>query len=151
MWARLRASVNLRALKHRRSQFKPKAANARGGVASSHSERVGRQASRDVAVTPPAALGHGRRTLFRIAAMVLVPLVLLGALEAALRLAGYGYPTSFFKPIRIGGEEFLVENDKFGWRFFLPESSPSPNPVVVAARKTAAAHTAFLVRRTESA
>ena len=48
-----------------------------------------------------------------------------GRAEVALRVAGYGYTTTFFRPLRIGGEEYLVENDKFGWRFFPPEISRS--------------------------
>ena len=63
----------------------------------------------------PAALqvlqpGSPRRQwLFRLLAGVVIPLLALLILEAALRLGGYGYDTSFFKPLRIGGREMLVE------------------------------------------
>lgn len=64
-----------------------------------------------------------------------MPVLLLGGAEAVLRLAGYGYSTHFFKPLRIGGEDFLVENDKFGLRFFPPELARLPTPLRMAARK----------------
>jgi tetratricopeptide (TPR) repeat protein len=83
----------------------------------------------------PPVLAKGRKLLFRLFASVVVPLVFLGLLEIGLRLAGYGYSTAFFKRIRIGNEEFLVDNDKFGWQFFPPELSRSPAPVRMNARK----------------
>ncbi len=42
------------------------------------------------------------------------------ALEIGLRITGYGYDTSFFKKVRIGNADFLVNNDKFVRRFFPP-------------------------------
>ncbi|MEJ0088792.1 MAG: hypothetical protein WDM80_03430 [Limisphaerales bacterium] len=59
-----------------------------------------------------------RKWLFRALAGITIPLLALGILEAALRLGGYGYPTNFFRPMQIGGQEFLVQNDSFGFRFF---------------------------------
>jgi hypothetical protein len=85
------------------------------------------------AVTP--ALGADRRRLFRLIAAVVLPIVLLAALEISLRLAGYGYPTSFFVPQRIHGKAMLVENTWFGRRFFPPSLLRSPSPVVMAAEK----------------
>ncbi len=86
----------------------------------------------------------GRKWLFRLSALVLLPLLLLTGLELGLRLGGYGYPTNFFKRIRIGDKELLVENDKFGWRFFPSELSRSPAPVVMAAHKPAGTCRIFL-------
>ncbi|MDB6068553.1 MAG: hypothetical protein JWR26_4761 [Pedosphaera sp.] len=68
-------------------------------------------------------------------AMVLVPFLALGGLEAALRMAGFGYSTNFFKRVQIGNEEFFVENDKVGLRFFPPELARIPSPVRMKARK----------------
>jgi tetratricopeptide (TPR) repeat protein len=68
-------------------------------------------------------------------AVLLLPALLLGAVEGVLRFAGYGYSTHFFKPLRIGGEAFLVENDKFGLRFFPPELARLPTPLRMAAHK----------------
>jgi tetratricopeptide (TPR) repeat protein len=50
-------------------------------------------------------------------------------LEVFLRVLGYGYSTSLFKPMRIGGEDYLVENDAFSFRFFPPELARTPGPV----------------------
>ena len=52
---------------------------------------------------------------------MLAPVVAFVLLEAVLRLAGYGYDTAFFKKIRIGDGDFLVNNDDFVRRFFPPQ------------------------------
>lgn len=75
------------------------------------------------------------RWLARVAGVVLSPLLLLTLAELGLRLGGYGYSTAFFKPLRIGDEDCLVENDKFGLRFFPPELARIPPPVVMRAKK----------------
>jgi len=78
-----------------------------------------------------------REWVFRLLAMFGVPLVLLTGVEGALRLAGYGFSTVFFKPIRIGAQECLVDNDQFGLRFFPPALARIPSPVVMEATKPA--------------
>jgi tetratricopeptide (TPR) repeat protein len=82
-----------------------------------------------------STLTGGRKWLFRLTGLVLVPLLLLGGLELGLRMAGYGFPTSFFKKIVIGSQEFWVDNDKFGFRFFPPALARIPSPVVMKAKK----------------
>jgi hypothetical protein len=67
--------------------------------------------------------------IFSLVGFVLLPLLALVALEGVLRLAGVGYNTAFFREQRIGGELYLVENDKFGWRFFPREVARSPAPI----------------------
>jgi tetratricopeptide (TPR) repeat protein len=83
--------------------------------------------------------------LFRLLALLLVPVLLLGGAEVVLRLAGYGYSTHFFKPLRIGNEDFLVENDKFGLRFFPPELARLPTPLRMAAHKDPGAFRVFIL------
>jgi len=85
-----------------------------------------------------------RKWVLRLMALAIFPL-LLGGVELGLRLGGYGYSTSFFKPLRIGHEEFLVENDKFGLRFFPPELARSPAPVVMKARKPPGTYRIFIL------
>lgn len=90
--------------------------------------------------TPPPAGGLAsprRRWLFRFAAMTLVPLVLLVGLELILRLAGYGYRTDFFLPLRIGDEDYLVQNEDFSRRFFPGEVSRQPSALRMKAHKPA--------------
>lgn len=74
----------------------------------------------------------------------MVPLVVVGVLESGLRLAGYGYPTSFFLEREANGERVLFENDKFGWRFFPREAARSPGPVRLKATKAPDAYRIFL-------
>ncbi len=73
------------------------------------------------------------------------PFLLLGLLELGLRLAGWGYPTSFFLRAWQDGKAVLVENPKFGWRFFPPSVARSPLPLCIAAEKPAGALRIFLL------
>jgi tetratricopeptide (TPR) repeat protein len=76
-------------------------------------------------------MSRTRRWLFRLMAIVLGPLLFLLILEAGLRFAGVGHPVSFFLPMKINGKDCLVENDRFGWRFFGPEMARAPYPFVI--------------------
>ena len=67
-----------------------------------------------------------RLWLFRFCAAILIPLVVFGVLELGLRLASYGYPTSFFLKYKIDGREFYVPNERFGNRFFPPAIARTP-------------------------
>ncbi len=82
--------------------------------------------------------------MWRLLLAVLAPLVLLGGVELILRACGYGYPTAYFKPMTIQGEECLVGNDRFGWRFFPPSLARIPAPVVMKARKPAGTFRIFI-------
>ena len=69
----------------------------------------------------------GRRLwLFRLAAFVTAPAVFFGLLELVLRLAGFGYPTTFLLPSSHDGQKIFVQNNQFGWRFFGPEVARTP-------------------------
>ncbi|HUD48331.1 MAG TPA: tetratricopeptide repeat protein [Candidatus Baltobacteraceae bacterium] len=83
------------------------------------------------------AMAPRRRWLFRIAAPLIVPLLALSVLEAALRLAGYGYPTGLFEKVRLEGRDWLLNNEKFSLRFFPPELSRWPNPLMMEPVKPA--------------
>lgn len=61
----------------------------------------------------------GRRILaFRIAALVMIPALLLSGLEAGLRLSGYGYPVKTMLKRTINGKALYCPNTRFTWRFF---------------------------------
>jgi tetratricopeptide (TPR) repeat protein len=79
---------------------------------------------------------RSRRWWFRILAL-LSPILLLGLGELGLRLAGYGYATPFFLERRHEGHSLLIENPKFGWRFFPPSLARSPQPLSLDAVKPA--------------
>ncbi|MGA2247489.1 MAG: tetratricopeptide repeat protein [Verrucomicrobiota bacterium] len=75
-----------------------------------------------------------RRRWFRITALI-GPFLLLALLELGLRLAGCGYPTSFFLNSHQGDRPMLKDNPKFGWRFFPPEVARAPRPLFLDAQK----------------
>jgi len=54
------------------------------------------------------------------------PFVVVCFFETGLRLGGYGFDPHFFKRMKIGGEEFFVQNDSFSYRFFPPEAARNP-------------------------
>ena len=93
----------------------------------------------------PQPANAGRRRWMRLAAATLVPLFIFGGLELGLRLAGYGYPTRLFLPRTIGGEEFLVPNEKFTHRFFPSALAREPLSSRMAASKPAGTYRIFLL------
>jgi tetratricopeptide (TPR) repeat protein len=103
--------------------------------------------AKPLASPPPekAALNPRRRWIFRLAAMTLVPLLLLLGLEAGLRLSGYGYNPAFFVPQQIGGEEFLVQNEEFSRRFFPAEVIRQPSALRMRAHKPAGTRRVFVL------
>lgn len=99
-----------------------------------------------VTISPPSApVSAKRRWLYRVAAVLLLPLISLGVLELGLRVGGYGFNPDFFKPVRIGGKDYLVQNDSFGLRFFPPELARSPAPLRMEAHKPAGTYRIFVL------
>src|SRR6185503_6405647 len=100
--------------------------------------------------TPPNAkvskptLSKKRLWLFRVVALTLPPLLLLGILECVLRVISYGYPTTFFLIQTIGGKEFYVPNERFGFRFFPPALARTPFALRMPAKKPANTFRIFL-------
>jgi tetratricopeptide (TPR) repeat protein len=76
--------------------------------------------------------------------MLLVPLLLFGGLELALRLARYGYPTSFFLRSSATNYNYYITNEKFGYRFFPPALARTPVPLRMAAEKPSNSYRIFL-------
>ena len=111
-------------MKHRQKKSKagPKPEGRKTSVKANHPE-------------PPVVLSTGRKWLFRFIALVVLPLLLLGGTEAALRLAGYGYSTSFFKKIRVEGKDYFINNENFTLRFFPPQLARWPDPFIFPAVK----------------
>jgi tetratricopeptide (TPR) repeat protein len=95
---------------------------------------------------PPLNLpSASRQWLFRLIAIIIIPLVLLGGTEAVLRLAGYGFNPSLFKKIQIGSVEFFVNNDDFSLRFFPPQLARFPGPIRMAVKKPADTYRIFIL------
>lgn len=85
---------------------------------------------------PKRPLSVRRAWGFRFAALLL-PLLVLGLVELALRATGCGRPTAFFLKVRDNGSALLTDNPWFGWRFFPPAVARAPRPLYLAAQKPA--------------
>jgi tetratricopeptide (TPR) repeat protein len=58
-----------------------------------------------------------------------VPLAFFALLELALRIGGFGYPTTFLVSRSDGARNTLIQNNQFGWRFFGARMSRLPSPI----------------------
>jgi tetratricopeptide (TPR) repeat protein len=123
-------------VKHRPDKSKP------GGKQKSKHAPGSNQAAAGASVAP---MSPRRRWLFRLAAFALVPLLLFGGLELVLRLAGCGYPASFFEKYRAGGKEYLVNNENFSLRFFPQQLARFPSPVMFESQKPAQTYRIFIL------
>jgi tetratricopeptide (TPR) repeat protein len=63
---------------------------------------------------------------WRLLSAVAVPVVVLAVVELSLRLAGFGYPTTFLLPSVNHGLKTFVQNNQFGWRFFGKRMARTP-------------------------
>jgi tetratricopeptide (TPR) repeat protein len=93
---------------------------------------------------PAFEISPRRRWMFRILTPIIMLLLVGGGLEAALRLCGYGYPASFFLKTEIGGKDYYVSNDRFGYRFFPPALARTPVPMRMAVKKPAKTYRIFV-------
>lgn len=91
-----------------------------------------------------ATLSRRKLWVFRITALLAAPLLFGGLLELGLRLVGVGYPTAFLLPATHNGEEVLVQNNQFGWRFFGPRRARLPEPLLLTRHKPAGTIRIFL-------
>ncbi len=82
----------------------------------------------------PGPVSGTRARWFRLGAVVL-PLILLALAEIGLRLGGYGYSAGFLLESGPRGQGVLMENARFGYRFFPPHLARTPQPLRLAARK----------------
>ncbi|HYG23169.1 MAG TPA: tetratricopeptide repeat protein [Verrucomicrobiae bacterium] len=102
---------------------------------SRNRERSVARAGRAADIHSKAGLTRGRKWLFRLVAIFVVPLVVFGAAEVVLRLVGAGYDHHFFKRTKVGGRDLYVANEDFGLRFFPRSQARFPPPVVLDAVK----------------
>jgi len=78
---------------------------------------------------PRRAISSKRLWAFRIAAIVLSPLLLFVSLNIVLMAVGFGDPTSFLLPCLLNGQKVFVQNDRFSWRFFGRQRAREPWPI----------------------
>jgi tetratricopeptide (TPR) repeat protein len=101
-----------------------------------------RQTTSSAAKPTPVAsdrrsFSNWKRWCFRLTAMVCAPVLLLGILEASLRLCGFGYPTSFLLPAEAHGREVWIQNNRFGWRYFGRDRAREPQSLFLLRKKPA--------------
>ena len=85
--------------------------------------------------TAPAHASRARQISFRILAALVGTLGVLGVLEAGLRLAGVGHPTSFLLRGKAGGRDVWTENPRYTWRFMPPEMGRTPQPLAIPVQR----------------
>jgi tetratricopeptide (TPR) repeat protein len=108
------------------------------------SERATRRGSSDRR-GERSPLSSGRRWLFRIISVGIIPLLLLGVIEAGLRLAGYGFNPALFKRITINREQFYVNNESFSLRFFPPQMTRGLGAIRIPVHKPAGTYRIFIL------
>jgi tetratricopeptide (TPR) repeat protein len=72
---------------------------------------------------------------WRLLAVAGLPLFVLAVIELALRMTGFGYPTSFLLPSVNHNHATWVQNNCFGWRFFGKRLARVPRPLSIAQDK----------------
>jgi tetratricopeptide (TPR) repeat protein len=92
----------------------------------------------------PKPPSRARKWFFRTSA-ALLPVLALVVVELALRLGGYGYSSGFFKPLRVGNQPLLVENDAFGFRFFPRDLARMPLSLRMPAKKPPETYRLFIL------
>jgi tetratricopeptide (TPR) repeat protein len=92
----------------------------------------------------PKPLSGARLWLIRTIAFVLIPALFFGLLELSLWVSGFGYSTSYFKHSEIKGEDFLVPNSYFSYRFFPPALARRPMELRMAAKKPTSSYRIFV-------
>lgn len=80
----------------------------------------------------------------RLVAITIVPLLILGGFELILRIVGYGYDTDYFVQSRVDGEDYLIPNHTFTYRFFPKELSRTPLAGRVTVKKPSGTYRIFL-------
>src|ERR1041384_6100353 len=73
---------------------------------------------------------------FRLGILLAAPVIFFGLVELILRLTGFGYPTAFLLPYTDGGRRLLVQNNRFGYRFFGAPMSRLPAPCSIPETKS---------------
>jgi tetratricopeptide (TPR) repeat protein len=81
--------------------------------------------------TVAPSLSRAKRLCFSALALVLVPTLFFLVLELALRLAGFGYSTSFLLKSSVHDRPVYIQNDRFAWRFFSKNFARVPAPFAI--------------------
>ena len=82
------------------------------------------------------SLSRRRLWLFRLIAVLGLPLLLLITVETTLRVSRFGYDSRFLTELS-GRPGYVTDNYKFAWRFFPRALARTPQPLVIAEAKPA--------------
>jgi tetratricopeptide (TPR) repeat protein len=78
-------------------------------------------------------------------ALTIIPVLLFVLAEVALRVVGYGYPTSIAVRYEVNGMPSCCSNPKFAWRFFPPTIARAVNAFTFGAEKSPQTYRIFVV------
>ncbi len=114
------------------------------GISSQTSEPV-EEKSDNAKEKPSISVTGWKLWLFRVLAIIVVPVILFLLLEAGLRLVGFGYPTSL--AIRYKDEKFdsYYSNIKFSWLFFEPRIARTIDPFMFPVKKSDKTYRIFVM------
>jgi len=77
----------------------------------------------------PKKMSQQRKWFYRLVLLILSPLLFFGVVEGILWAIDFGYPGSFLLHHNENGQNRVVENSKFGWRFFGRDLARTPYPL----------------------
>ncbi|NNC75057.1 MAG: SGNH/GDSL hydrolase family protein, partial [Acidimicrobiia bacterium] len=80
---------------------------------------------------------RGRRIVFRLAAVVLVPMLVLAGVEGLLRVAGVGQPTGALLRSEVDGEQVWIANPWATTVWFGPVAAREATPFAVPVERSA--------------
>ena len=103
---------------------------------------AGRQITEEA---PTLRSGQRRRWLAISATAILVPMLLLAAVEGALRVCGVGFPTGVMRPCTDQGRPAYCDNQFVAAPFFPPGMYRAPRPYVIPARKSPGTYRIFVL------
>src|SRR5687768_3338086 len=84
----------------------------------------------------PVKLKGWKRWAFPLVAMIIVPALFFILLELGLKVANYGFPTSFFVKRKVAEKTVYTDNRQYGWRFFPAKVARRPADIVLPAEKS---------------
>jgi tetratricopeptide (TPR) repeat protein len=127
--------------------MKKKTVNDRGRRRQSHrTQSIDDNISRNRTATAKMySISTRRIWLFRLIALLVLPVLVCSMLEVVLRVVGVGYPTSIAVPCRIDGRDCYCNNIRFGWRFFPKEMSRQTEPFVFPREKEKNGYRIFIL------
>lgn len=99
----------------------------------------------DTSRTSEARQSQPRRYWPQIATAILVPVLLLSAIEAALRLFDVGFPTGLTVPCTVQGKAAACYNLFFPAPFFPPGMIKTPQAYAIPAEKTPGTYRIFVL------